>query len=109
MERTLHSRVRPATGVLFATALALSVVPGCRTTEGGALVRTSDGFRLTESGSVGLGDRAHFREATASLEADALAIESTGADEASLAETTDATLSGPAAIAPAADIEEVAP
>ena len=82
MASTRHGRNHSATGILFATAFALSVAPGCRTTEGGSLVRTSDGFRLTESGSVGLGDRAHFREATASLESNALDLAIEALEEA---------------------------
>lgn len=56
---------------LCASLFAASAI-GCSSGAGGALVNLDDGFRLTESGGVGLGDRTRFREATDSLVADDL-------------------------------------
>lgn len=58
-------------GRAAALAVGLGVVLcfalGCTGGSGGALVRTDEGFRISESGGVGLGDRARFRDATDSL------------------------------------------
>lgn len=50
-------------GALCAGLVAASML-GCSGGSGGALVRTDDGFRITESGGLGLGDRTRFRDAT---------------------------------------------
>jgi len=55
--------------ILFFTLLSL-VLPaafGCNTGSHGKLVRTENGFRLTESGATRLGTSARFRQATESL------------------------------------------
>ena len=56
---------------LCAGVVVVSAI-GCSSGTGGALVNLDDGFRLTESGGIGLGDRTRFREATDSLVADDL-------------------------------------
>lgn len=63
---------RPLAGLALATVLALSATSGCSTSGGGKLVHTDDGFRITEAGSLPLGERSRFREATAALKADDL-------------------------------------
>lgn len=60
----------PVLLVLIGVVSSLAIA--CTSGSGGTLVRTDDGFRLTESGSVGLGERARFREALASLAGDDL-------------------------------------
>ncbi|MEM9173919.1 MAG: tetratricopeptide repeat protein [Myxococcota bacterium] len=66
--------IRSTSSRVGALALALGLVGflGCSGGSGGTLVRTDDGFRITEPSGSGLGDRARFREAAASLAEDDL-------------------------------------
>ena len=58
--------------LLLLVGVVSSFAIACTGGTGGTLVRTDDGFRLTESGGVGLGERARFREALDSLAGDDL-------------------------------------
>lgn len=73
MSRSIGSAFDSRDGWLtLFTALALSLSFGCSTGAGGSLVRTEDGFRITESGGTRLGDRTRFREAIDALASDDL-------------------------------------
>ena len=59
-------------GLAIATALLCLSLPGCQSSTGSTLVRTDDGFQVTESGSLRLGARSRFRAALESMTADDL-------------------------------------
>ncbi len=77
-----------AMAFLAMAALVALSVSGCTSGTGSTLVRTDDGFQVTESGSLRLGAHSRFRDALASMDADDLeaAIE---ALEASVEEAPD--------------------
>lgn len=87
-DRADRSRPVSVVALAIATALLCLSLPGCQSSTGSDLVRTDDGFQVTESGSLRLGARSRFRAALESMAADDLE-EAITALEASAEEAPD--------------------